>query len=144
MPSFFWPLAAAQRTIPPRFSYHVQEMPSPTESNEAPEVNPADLRAVWTIIQEAQARGKPGAMSAIGIPALQQVCTPDANVEAVWGRTLLLQILNHVKPGWSKGANMDRVFELAARFPMRIMEPGVQYDEPPFDVREFMKQLASQ
>jgi hypothetical protein len=131
-------------TIAAHFDYHVREMTSPTDGKKAPEVSAADLRAVWTTIQEVQAHGKPGESSSIGIHALQQVCATDANVEAVWARTLMLQILNHVKPGWSKGANMDKVFELAARFPMRIMEPGVQYDEPPFDVREFMTQLAAQ
>lgn len=141
MPSLFCPLT--HRSIRPCFGYYVHEMTSPSDGKEAAEVSPADLRAVWTTIQEVQSRGKPGESSSIGIHALQQVCAADANVEAVWARTLLLQILNHVKPGWSKGANMDTVFELAARFPMKIMEPGVQYDEPPFDVREFMKQLAA-
>ncbi len=55
----------------------------------------------------------------------------------------MLSILNHVMPGWSKRANIDKVFEIAARFPMRSMEPGVQYDEPPFNVQEFTKQLAA-
>ncbi len=119
-------------------------MTSQPESNQAPEVSPVDLRAVWTLIQDVQAHGKPGESTAIDIRTFRSVCSPDANVQSVWARTLILQILNHVVPGWSKNANMDKAFELAARFPMRIMEPGVQYDEPPFDVREFMKQLAAQ
>jgi hypothetical protein len=118
-----------------------QEMTSPAESNRAPEVSPVDLRAVWTKIQDVQAHGKPGELTSLDF---RPICSPSANVQAVWARTLILQILNHVVPGWSRNANMDKVFELAARFPMRIMEPGVQHDEPPFDVREFMKQLAAQ
>ena len=110
------------------------------EANQAPEVSAVDLRAVWTKIRDVQAHGKPGELTSLDF---RPICSPDANVQAVWARTLILQILNHVVPGWSKNANMDKVFELAARFPMKIMEPGVQYDEPPFDVREFMKQLAA-
>jgi hypothetical protein len=118
-------------------------MTSPSEENQAPEVNPVDLRAVWTKITQLQAYGKPGEASSIDIRTLAKVCSPDANVEAVWARTLMLSILNHVMPGWSKRANIDKVFEIAARFPMRSMEPGVQYDEPPFNVQEFTKQLAA-
>ena len=118
-------------------------MASPTESNQAPEVSPSDLRAVWTLMQNLQAHGQPGESTAIDIRTYRSVCSPDADAQAVWTRTLILQIMNHVMHGWSDHSNMDKVFEVAARFPMTIMQPGVQYDQPPFDVREFMKQIAA-
>jgi hypothetical protein len=35
----------------------------------------------------------------------------------------------------------DIVFNLAARFPMKAMEPGVVYEGLPLDMEEFVKQL---
>jgi hypothetical protein len=32
---------------------------------------------------------------------------------------------------------------IAARFPMKLMRPGIEKDQPPFDVREFMKQIVA-
>ena len=83
-------------------------MASPTESNQAPEVSPSDLRAVWTLMQNLQAHGQPGESTAIDIRTYRSVCSPDADALAVWARTLILQIMNHVLHGWSDRAKMDK------------------------------------
>jgi hypothetical protein len=36
-----------------------------------------------------------------------------------------------------------KVFEVAAKFPMKLMQPGVEYSGPPFDVCEFIEQIAA-
>jgi hypothetical protein len=113
------------------------------EVNMAPEVSPADLQAVWATLQEPRAHGKPGEATSIDVRGLRHVCSPGANAESVWARTLILQILNQVQPGWIQRQNMTKIFEVAARFPMKLMQPGVEYNGPPFDVREFMKQIAA-
>jgi hypothetical protein len=111
--------------------------------DDAPPVSPADLQAVCTALQEFHARSEPGQATSIDIRSLQQVCSPGADAQAVWARTLILRILDHIVPGWMEQANMERVIELAARFPMKTMQPGIEYNEPPFDVREFMKEIAT-
>jgi hypothetical protein len=109
----------------------------------APEVSPADLQAVWTAMREFGARVDPAQATSIDIRTFQRVCSPDANVEVVWARTVMLQIMTHINPDWDAKLDRAKIFEVAARFPLKIMEPGVVHDQPPFDVREFMKQIAT-
>jgi len=118
-------------------------MPSPTDNDTVPEASPADLRLVWTEMHAHQAHTKEDAAASIDLRSLQRLLSPGTNVKTAWTRTMMLQILNHVSPGWMERVDIDKVFEVAARFPMRVMQTGVEYDQPPFDVREFMKQIAS-
>jgi hypothetical protein len=119
------------------------KMPPPTDNDAVPEASPADLQLVWTKMHALQAHAEEGEATSIDIRSLQQLCSPGTDVKTAWTRTMMLQILSHISPGWMERADMDKVFEVAARFPMRVMQPGVEYDQPPFDVREFMKQIAS-
>jgi hypothetical protein len=46
---------------------------------------------------------------------------------------------------WTHGdAVDDTVFKVAATFPMTRMQPGIVYDELPFDLQEFLNQVAKQ
>jgi hypothetical protein len=113
------------------------------EESMAPEVSPADLQAAWAALQEPRVHGKPGEATSIDIRRLRGVYSPDANAESLWTRTLILQILNHVQPGWMQRQDITKIFEVAARFPVKLMQPGVEHNGPPFDVREFVKQIAA-
>ena len=117
-------------------------MTSRSAKREAPPVNPADLLAVWNLIRQARAQKSPEDDTSIAIFP-QNSCDPGADVEAVGARTLMLDILSQVSPRWMDQPNADKVIELAARFPLNLPELGVESHEPPFDVREFMKEIAA-
>jgi hypothetical protein len=118
-------------------------MTSEPQKTETPPVDPSDLVAAWTAVQTFQSLNNPGGATSIDSRSLEQVCSPDADVHAVWTRTVMLEILTHVMPAWMERANKDKVFEVAARFPMKLTQPGMKQNEPPFDMREFMKQIAA-
>lgn len=45
---------------------------------------------------------------------------------------------------WTHDGQLDdAVFEVAATFPMHKMKTGVVREGPPFDVEEFVKQIAA-
>lgn len=100
-------------------------------------VRTADLRAVWNMTHETSA--KLGAQILLDRRMFEQVCSPGADVEAVWYRTSMLWMLSTVLP---KFEVTDAAFEIAATFPMKKMKVGVVYNEPTFDLQEFMKQVA--
>jgi hypothetical protein len=120
-------------------------MTSDTEKREAPPVNPADLLAVWKLLRQARAEHSFEDKSSIAVfsGALRQACSPNADVEAVAARTLMLEILSQVKPRWPEQSNADKILEIASRFPLTLPQLGVESNAPPFDLREFMKQIAS-
>jgi hypothetical protein len=120
-------------------------MTSESGKREAPPVSPADLFAVWKFLRQAQAQSLPDKQSSITIDssALQQSCSPGVDVEAVSARTLMLDILSQVSPRWPDQPNADKILQVAARFPFNLPQLGVDSSEPPFDLREFMKQIAS-
>jgi hypothetical protein len=119
-------------------------MTTGSAKREAPPVNPADFLAVWELIRQArtQSPAENQFSTTVHCRALQQTCTPGANVEAVAARTLMLDILSQVRPRWMEQPNAGKILELAARFPLTLPQLGVESDEPPFDLREFMKQVA--
>jgi hypothetical protein len=118
-------------------------MISESGKNAAPPVNPADLRTVLAAIKDAIALRPSAEARSIDLRSLAPSLSPGADVQAVWARTLILGVLNHIMPGWMERAGMDKVIEVAATFPMKRMEPGVQYSEPPFDVQAFVRQIAA-
>jgi len=109
-----------------------------------PPVDPADLRNVWQMQREVQAR-PPGEHIGSAIELYKDACSPGANVGAVWFRASLLGILEMLgilKPWIHEGVMSDAVFKVAAVFPVKSMPVGVPQQELPFDVEEFMKQVA--
>ena len=112
---------------------------------EAPPVNPADLLAVWNHILQARAQKSPDDLTSITIfpSTMPKSCSPGVDIEAVGARTLILDILSQVSPSWPDKPNADKIVEVAARFPLNLPQLGVESTEPPFDVREFMKQIAA-
>jgi hypothetical protein len=120
-------------------------MPPESGKREAPPVSPADLLAVWKLIRQAPTQSSPENQFSTTVYSreLQQSCGPGADVEAVAARTLMLDILSQVSPRWMEQSNVDKIIEIAARFPFKLPQLGVESNEPPFDVREFMKQIAA-
>ena len=63
-------------------------------------------------------------------------CSPDANVTAVWYRASMLGVLAQptglLAPEVPDNVK-DAVFNVAARFPFRFMQPGVVYQGLPLD-----------
>jgi len=101
-----------------------------------PPVDQHDLKALHELCIERAKRycGKDGVIS---IEQTSRVCTPGANLAAVWLRHTQLRSL--FRQGqlaeWQQGANLDEaVFDLAARIPMT----GTHLDQ-----QDFLKRLRS-
>ena len=110
-----------------------------------PPVDPADLRSVWQMQREFQAR-VPGEQIGIGGEFYKRTCSPGANVRAVWFRTAMLgvlQMLGMLAPWIHEGVVADAVFNVAATFPMDGMKIGVPRQGFPFDVQEFLSQVVA-
>jgi hypothetical protein len=114
------------------------------DSGFVPPVDPADIRSVWTMQGEIQARN-PGQQIGISADAYQRACRPEANVRAVFERVSLLgllQIAGKLSPSWLRdGVPDDAVFQVAPKIPISRMQRGVVYHKWPFDVDEFIKQV---
>jgi hypothetical protein len=113
------------------------------DSGSVPPVDPADIRSVWTMQSEVQARN-PGQQIGIAADAYKRACGPDADVRAVfeWVSLLgLLQMGGMLSPWLHDGVPDDAVFHVAARIPMSRMQRDIVYNKPPFDVDEFIKQV---
>jgi hypothetical protein len=110
-------------------------------------VEVTDLKKVWQVSADFKARN-PGQSGSIGSTVYQSVCSPGANVVAVWYRASMLCVLEQMMPellaSWTHDGQLDdAVFEVAATFPMQKMKTGVIREGPPFDVEEFVKQIGS-
>jgi hypothetical protein len=110
-------------------------------------VNPADLKNVWAMFRDVQARA--GAEHrCIDVRSYQHACSPGADVTAVWFRASMLGVLQMFPESplmqWTHDGEFDDVvFQVAATFPMKKMQVGVVHEGPPFDVEDFVEQLAA-
>jgi hypothetical protein len=113
------------------------------DSGSVPPVEPADLRSVWTMQTGVQAL-RPGEQIMISAESCKQACGPEADVRAVYERVSHLWMLREVGvlATWvHDGVPDDAVFHVAATIPMSRMQIGVVYQEPPFDLEEFIRQV---
>ena len=115
--------------------------------NDVATVNPNDLRNVWTMMHDLEARALAGSGS-ISSALYESVCSPGANVVAVWYRASILGVLQTL-PGnpltpWSHEDELDdAVFQIAATFPMKKLPVGLVKNGLPFDVQELVKQIGA-
>ena len=58
-------------------------------------VEPSDLKKVWKMAEEIRERSDPKVHSAIDVRTYAEVCSPGANVMAVWYRASMLGVLVH-------------------------------------------------
>lgn len=110
-------------------------------------VDATDLKKVWQTSADFKALN-PGQSGSIGSTVYQSVCSPGANVVAIWYRASMLCLLEQMMPellaSWTHDGQLDdAVFEVAATFPMQKMKTGVVREGPPFDVEEFVKQIGA-
>jgi hypothetical protein len=109
-----------------------------------PAVDPADLRSVWELQREVQARA-PGGHAAISVEFYKRAYSAGANVGPVWFRAAMLgmlEMLGMLAPWIQEGVLADAVFQVAATFPMKGMAIGTPREGFPFDVPEFLSQVA--
>jgi len=89
-------------------------------------VDPEDMKSACQVGKEAQG-------AAIGHSALKSVCSPEANAIAIWYRLRMLALCDDaglLSPHKHDGEFADAVFQVAATFPMKLMEVGVTYQGP--------------
>jgi hypothetical protein len=134
------------------FAMNAYQMPTEmsgfwsSPGDEVAAVNPDDLRNVLRLFREVQAHTPAGQCGSIDARMYKSVCSPSANVMAVWYRASMLGLLqmlpeSPLTPWTHDGELDDPVFQVAATFPMKKMEVAVVRQGPPFDVQEFLKQI---
>jgi len=119
---------------------------SPAGDGPVPSVDPADFRSIWAM-QNGVPAHPPGQQIAISADSYKSACSQGADVGAVYTRVSqlhLLQMLGMLAPWIHDGLLDDAAFKVAATFPMKRMQVGIVYNELPFDVQEFMKQIEKQ
>ena len=112
-----------------------------------PTVNPGDLRGVWELMHELRAKfmghreselGGPQPAISFDFKLLAQVCSPEADVLAVWSRSTLLGIMveRGLLTSFQRGTRLDdAVFNVAAAFPIPALDQ--------FDPDALLQQLNS-
>jgi hypothetical protein len=82
----------------------------------------------------------------VGIDYFRRVCSPGANVGAVWYRLSILEMLRHISeitgtslPWPREGKPGDAVFKALATVRMTGLPPGVVRKVPPFDPDELIR-----
>ncbi len=106
-----------------------------------PQVDPADIKAVWTIYADV-ARRHPGKQVAVGAGFITASCRPGADVSAVAYRTGMLQIMAAHPEGpvasWMEnGEPDDALFRAAAQTKMEWVDETGR-EGLPFDINEFL------
>lgn len=116
--------------------------------NDVTAVNSGDLRNVWKMMRDLEARTPAGQTGSLSSGLYKSACSPGANVVAVWYRASMLEVLQML-PGkpltpWSREGELDdAVFKVAATFPMKKLPIGLAKDGLPFDVQELVKQIGA-
>jgi hypothetical protein len=127
-----------------------------------PEVDPEDVRAVWRGCRELE-RAHPGEQIATTAAVFEPLCTPGADMRAVWYRNSQLGLLRlmaehkHVPSEshqqfsefqakitalMNDGEFNDAAFRAMEKVPMEWMEAGVVRNSPPYDFEEFLRLCA--
>lgn len=109
-------------------------------------VDPADLLAVWKLQRETSSSPAGGGEMALGMDLYQSVCGPGADTHAVWYRVTMLQLLagpmQSLAP-WMHDGQLDAAaFRVMAAFPLKSMGIHVRHQGLPFDVEEFLNEIA--
>jgi hypothetical protein len=106
-------------------------------------VEPRDLENVWKLTQDLPLV-PPSQVNFLPLGEYARICSPGADVQAVWYRASLFRLLaDHLKLLNSESSSPVRkaFFELAAKFPIQRVKPGVRYNDWPMDADGFVKQF---
>jgi hypothetical protein len=105
-----------------------------------PPVDFADMKAMWTVMQEVKDR-HPEGRTAIGIGVYQHVCSPGADIRAVSYRLSMLGMLEMMfGHAYSGGQWTEAALKAAAKMELTWMPVGVSQTGLPFDVMSFLAQ----
>lgn len=113
------------------------------QDNKVPLVEPADVKAAWTLQEKIQAE-HPGKEFSIDAELYRRACSPGASVGAVRYRLSHLLMLSMY--GQATGAELpwlhpephDAVFKVLATIPMTGMPDG-GHNIPPTDVEKLVR-----
>jgi hypothetical protein len=122
----------------------------PTNDGLVPAVDAADLRRVWSMQNDLQAR-HPGQLVAISMDACKSACKPEADVSAVCSRASMLAMLEsaaesrHFEFPWMHDGRPEQmIFKIVAKIPMVRLQPGVEHERFPIDVEELIRQIKAE
>jgi hypothetical protein len=97
-----------------------------------PVVDPGDLKKVWELQNKAQKK-YPGQNTGIGLRFCENICSPGADVLAIWSRSTLLSGLGFLCTAagktfpWLKdGKPDDAVFNILATMPLTGKQSGIE------------------
>lgn len=111
-----------------------------------PEVDPGDVKAVWELYRDVEAR-HPGQQVAVGAGLMALHCSKGADLHAVGYRAAFLSMMVTHAPeiaSWVKGGQPhEALFRAIAQTRMEWMQPGVERKGPPFSMEEFMSRLSA-
>ena len=133
---------ATDFNIPEEFSF--------MKDGPIPAVEPADLKSAWAMSEELKkdlAKVIPNQHVGISFDCCKRVCSPGADVGAVWYRVSMIGLLQMMSKeagepalsGLTDGKPSDAVFKALATLPMTGMNPGVAHDGLPFDPEELVR-----
>lgn len=121
-----------------------------SENGPIPAVDPGDLKSIWAMQTDSQTVA-PGEQFAINVDFYKGLCSPGADVRAVFIRISMLRMLKSmsesgglISPWLHHGRPDDAVFEVVATFPMVRMHPGVRRAGLPLDVEKLIRQIGSE
>jgi hypothetical protein len=116
-----------------------------SENKPVAAVAPADLKSVWAMQDDVQAR-YPGQQVSISADLWKSACSPGADVRAVFLRVSMLRMLQMlsgsgtlISPWLHDGKPDDAVFKAFATVPMLGLQVGTPRQGFPFDVEELIK-----
>jgi hypothetical protein len=116
-----------------------------SENDPVAAVAPADLKSVWAMQDDVQARS-PGQRVAISAGLWKSACSPGADVGAVFFRVSMLRILQRlsgsgelISPWLHDGKPDDAVFRVVATVPMTGLQLGTPRQGFPFDAERTNK-----
>lgn len=117
-----------------------------TSGDNVPEVDPSDIRKLWMLYRTLEnTSAAVGTSAAIDMGVMKQECGAGADVLAVWYRISILQLMAMTVTSLTRwmhdGTPDDVLIQVAAKFPMEWMTPGLIHSGPPFDTEEFLKQV---
>ena len=115
------------------------------ENGPVPAVDPADLKSIWAMQDEVQAR-VPGQQVVIGMDHWKGACRPGADLWAVFFRISMLRMLQVlsksgglISPWLHDGKPDDAVFKVVATIPMIGLKLGTPREGYPFDAEELLR-----
>jgi hypothetical protein len=102
-----------------------------------PVVDVADIKVMWTHSQELKAQHPGG--STVSVDIWKQLCSPGADVRAVFYRCSMLGLLEMMlRAAWTGGELSENAFKVVATMDLDWMQVGVVQNGLPFNLEGFL------